>query len=232
MIERNQTHRAIEIVIIEDEEDILELIEYHLLKAGYAVTGFLSTENVKQFIEEESPALIIIDRNLPDVEGSEFVAQLREEGENIPVIFLTAKKRPKEIEEGFNRGADDYITKPFNNTELLLRVKAILRRSGVQASNRVKYRDIFINVEKQEVHIEKQLIELTPLEFNLLYTLIKHQNQTLERLFLLDKVWRNEGENINKKTVNVAIRRLKKKIDPNETKDYIASVWGVGYRLS
>jgi len=231
MIERNQTNRAIEIIIIEDEEDILELIEYHLLKAGYSVTGFLSTENVKQFLEEESPALMIVDRNLPDVEGSEFVAQLREEGENIPVIFLTAKNKPDDIEEGFTRGADDYITKPFNNKELLLRVKAILRRSGIQANNRVKYRDILINIQKQEVYIEKQLIELTPLEFNLLYTLIKHQNQTLERIFLLDEVWQDEGEKINEKTVNVAIRRLKKKIDPNETKEYIASVWGVGYRL-
>ncbi|HIO96182.1 MAG TPA: response regulator transcription factor [Campylobacterales bacterium] len=231
MIERNQTNRAIEIIIIEDEEDILELIEYHLLKAGYSVTGFLSTENVKQFLEEESPALMIVDRNLPDVEGSEFVAQLREEGENIPVIFLTAKNKPDDIEEGFTRGADDYITKPFNNKELLLRVKAILRRSGIQANNKVKYRDILINIQKQEVYIEKQLIELTPLEFNLLYTLIKHQNQTLERIFLLDEVWQDEGEKINEKTVNVAIRRLKKKIDPNETKEYIASVWGVGYRL-
>lgn len=83
----------IEIVIIEDEEDILELIEYHLNKEGYSVTGFLSTENVEQFLEEETPALMLVDRNLPGMEGSEFVAYLREMGYDIPVIFLTAKDK-------------------------------------------------------------------------------------------------------------------------------------------
>ena len=111
----------IEIVIIEDEEDILELLEYHLSKEGYSVTGFLSAENVEQFLEEENPALMIVDRNLPGVEGSEFVAQMREIGYNIPVIFLTARDKEIDLEEGFNSGGDDYMTKPFSSKELLLR---------------------------------------------------------------------------------------------------------------
>jgi len=90
---------AIEIVVIEDEEDILELIEYHLTKEGYEVTGFLSTENVERFLEEENPALMMVDRNLPGTEGSEFVAYLRSVGYDIPVIFLTAKDRESELEE-------------------------------------------------------------------------------------------------------------------------------------
>jgi DNA-binding response OmpR family regulator len=121
----------IEIVVIEDEEDILELIEYHLSTEGYAVTGFRSTENVKRFIEEESPALLIVDRNLPGVEGSEFVREIRNEGYSTPVIFLTAKDKMLDVERGFWSGGDDYITKPFKFRELLLRVKALLRRSGV-----------------------------------------------------------------------------------------------------
>ena len=92
----------IEIVIIEDEEDILELLEYHLVKEGYEVSGFLSTENVEQFLEEESPSLMIVDRNLPGMEGSEFIAYLRETGYDIPVIFLTAKDHESELEEGFH----------------------------------------------------------------------------------------------------------------------------------
>jgi len=94
--------KNIEIVIIEDEEDILELIEYHLGKEGYSVTGFLSTENVEQFLEEETPALMLVDRNLPGMEGSEFVAYLRGMGYDVPVIFLTAKDQESELEEGFN----------------------------------------------------------------------------------------------------------------------------------
>jgi DNA-binding response OmpR family regulator len=232
MIERNQSNNLIEIVVIEDEEDILELIEYHLTKEGYRVTGFLSTESVEQFLEEESVDLMIVDRNLPGVEGSEFVEKLRHKGENIPVIFLSAKNKESEIEEGFLRGADDYISKPFSYKELLLRIKAILRRSGVKESAKIKHRDILMDIRTKEVWIDNQAIELTPLEFNLLYTFIKNRDKTLERFFLLNEVWEDEGENINEKSVNVAIRRLKKKIDPHETKEYITAVWGVGYRLS
>jgi len=134
--------QSLEIVIIEDEEDILELIEYHLQKAGYATMGFLSTENVEQFLEEENPALMIVDRNLPRVEGSEFVKKLRSYGYNIPIIFLTAKDKDSDLEEGFKRGGDDYITKPFKPKELLLRVEALLRRSGATSSNKLKYRDL------------------------------------------------------------------------------------------
>ena len=91
----------IEIVVIEDEEDILELIEYHLSKEGYAVTGFLSTENVEQFLEEETPSLMLVDRNLPGMEGSEFVAHLRKVGYDIPAIFLTGKAKDFERDTGF-----------------------------------------------------------------------------------------------------------------------------------
>ena len=102
-----------EIVIIEDEEDILELLEYHLAKEGYDVTGFLSTENVEQFIEEEAPSLLLVDRNLPGIEGSEFVAYMRAIGYDTPVIFLTAKDKDEDLVDGFKRGCDDYISKPF-----------------------------------------------------------------------------------------------------------------------
>ena len=231
MVESKEGHLGIEIVVIEDEEDILELIEYHLSKEGYSVTGFLSTDRVEQFLDEESVALMIVDRNLSGVEGSQFVSSLRAKGENIPVIFLTAKDKASDIEEGFMRGGDDYITKPFSHKELLLRVKAILRRSGVSSNSRVKYRDILLDVVANEVYIDGRCVELTLLEFNLLHTFIKNQDKTLDRAFLIDEVWRGESDNINEKSVNVAIRRLKKKIDPEERKNYIVSVWGVGYKL-
>jgi DNA-binding response OmpR family regulator len=217
----------IEIVIIEDEEDILELLEYHLQKAGYQTIGFSSTQNIEQFLEEENPSLLIVDRNLPFVEGSEFIAQMREKGYDVPVIFLTAKDSDQAIDEGFLRGGDDYITKPFRMNEVLHRVRAILRRTGSTEQAKLKHRDLLLDVESETLVINEKSIKLTKMEFNLLHTFIKNPNKTLQREFLLEEV----SEESQGKTINVAINRLKNKIDPDGEKGYITSVWGVGYKL-
>ena len=224
--------KDMEILIIEDENDILELVEYHLQKEGYDTIGFKSTENVEQFLEEEDPALMIVDRNLPGKEGSEFVAHLREQGYNIPVIFLTAKDRDYELEEGFKRGGDDYINKPFKVKELLLRVEALLRRSGRNHNDKIKYRDLHMDVSRHALTIDHQPIDLTNLEFKLLYTFIKNPHQPLDRDYLRDEVWDDDSSKFNDKTINVAMNRLKKKIDPDGTKEYISPVWGIGYKLN
>ena len=223
----------IEIVIIEDEEDILELIEYHLEKEGYSVTGFLSTENVEQFLEEETPALMLVDRNLPGMEGSEFVAYLREVGYDVPVIFLTAKDKESELEEGFDAGGDDYMCKPFSPKELTLRVKALLKRSGaLQKQNRLKHKLLTIDLTKKDLFVEGQAVSLTNLEFNLLHTFMKHIDKPLTRDFLRDEVWGVDGEGVNDNAVNVAINRLKNKIDPQNEQNYFHPVWGVGYKFN
>lgn len=222
-----------EIVIIEDESDILELIEYHLQKEGYQTIGFLSTENVRQFLEEENPVLMIVDRNLPGIEGSEFVAQIREANFDIPVIFLTAKERDYQVEEGFRRGGDDYMTKPFKIKELILRVEAILRRSGIKKSDKIKYKDLYLDATRLELTVGQKQIDLTNLEFKLLYTFVKTPHQPLNRTYLRDEVWGDDDKNqFNNKTINVAMNRLKKKIDPTGEKDYFSPVWGVGYKLN
>ncbi|RUM69871.1 MAG: DNA-binding response regulator [Sulfurovum sp.] len=222
---------SIEIVIIEDEEDILELVEYHLQKSGYETMGFLSTKNVEQFLAEERPSLMIVDRNLPDIEGSEFIAMLRKNGCNIPVIFLTAKDEEIDLEEGFERGGDDYITKPFRPKELVLRVEALLRRAGAISNNKIKYRDLSLNLNNRTLMIDKTSVELTNLEFRLLYTFVKNPNTTLDRDFLRDKVWGDNSLNFNDKTINVTMNRLKKKIDSLGEKEYFLPIWGVGYKL-
>jgi len=222
---------SLEIVVVEDEEDILELIEYHLQKAGYLTMGFTSTQKVEEFIEEENPALMIIDRNLPKVEGATFVKHLRSYGYNIPVIFLTAKAKDSEIEVGFESGGDDYITKPFNPRELILRVNAILKRVGLSHTDKIKHRDILMNITTQELFVDKKLIELSHLEFRLLYTFIKKPNQVLDRDFLRDEVWREEESSFKDKSINVAINRLKKKIDPTGEKEYFLPIRSVGYKL-
>lgn len=220
------------IVIVEDEEDILELLEYNLSKEGFDTIGFLNTKNVEQVLEEESVDLLMMDRNLPGMEGSEFVASLRDKGIQTPVIYLTAKGKENDVEEGFMRGGDDYITKPFNIKEVILRIKAVLKRTKRGSDDgKIAYRDILLNLASREVKVNGKNIELTKLEFNLLLALINNQNIVLDRDYLLEHVW-GRDEFYQDRTVNVAINRLKEKIDPAKDKDYIRTVRGVGYTLN
>lgn len=218
------------IVVIEDEPDLLELLEYRLQKEGYEVFASLSTQPVEKLLEEEQPDLMLVDRNLPGVEGSEFVAKLRKEGVDVPVIFLSAKGSEDEIDEGFLRGADDYVTKPFSYRELMHRIKAVLRRSRPESQDVVRYRDIQMYPQSREVFVDGKRVDLTKREFDLLLELITHKNVVLSRDDLLERVW-GSGDEYQVKTVNVAVNRLKEKIDPDKSKNYIESVRGVGYRV-
>lgn len=219
------------ILIVEDEQDILELMEYHLSKEGFETIGFLNTKHVLTALEEEQVDLILMDRNLPGAEGSEFVESLRKRGIQTPVIFVSAKHKDEEIEQGFERGGDDYITKPFSMKELILRVKAVLRRTQKLSSDgNLAYRDISLNLAARTVLIEGKAVELTKLEFDLLHALIVNENVVLDRDYLLENVWGSD-EVYQDRTVNVAINRLKEKIDPDKSKEYIKTVRGVGYTL-
>lgn len=216
------------IVVIEDEEDILELLEYSLKKEGYDVEGFLGTTHVLQLLNEQHVDLLLVDRNLPGVEGSEFVAMLRQKGIQIPVIFLTAKTEEHHKLEGFERGADDYITKPFSIAEVMMRIKAVLKRTTPPKAT-LSHRDIIVDMTEQEVWVNERLVELTRKEFDLLCELIRNKNHVLSRESILEKVWGDES--FQDRTVDVAIKRLKEKIDPERHKNYIISVRGIGYRL-
>jgi len=219
------------ILIVEDEEDILELMEFNLSREGFETMGFLNTKSILQVLEEENVDLILMDRNLPGAEGSEYVASLRKKGIDTPVIFISAKDKDEDVEQGFERGGDDYLTKPFSMKELILRVKAILRRTQKTSTQEtLSYRDIVLNLASRTVKISDEIIELTKLEFDLLHALISNQNVVLDRDTLLDEVWGGD-EVYQDRTVNVAINRLKEKIDPDKSKDYIKTVRGVGYTL-
>ena len=213
------------ILIIEDNEDILELEELHLIKAGFDVLGFTNTKGVLKALEEEDVALMIVDRNLPNVEGSEFVKELRELGYNMPVIFVTAKDSDENVQEGFLRGGDDYIKKPFNMNELVLRVKAHIARY-VGVSNKIKYKKLLLDTDSTSAILNEKPIKLTNLEFKLLLYLIKNKNRVVPREELIDEVWQ---ENVSFKSVNMAISRLKSKLEKDDT--YIEAVRGVGYRV-
>lgn len=222
------------ILIVDDDNDVLELLEYTLRSAGYDVLGFLNTKHVREVLAQEKIDLILMDRSLPDIEGSLYVEMLRSKNINIPVIFLSGKDSQDDIKSGFLKGADDYITKPFDVEELLLRVKAVLRRSNTQTVDVVEdlqYKDISLDLNLQKVTIRDQDISLTKLEAALLKLLIQNRGRVLDRDYLLKQVWKN-SENIHQKTVNVAIKRLKEKIDPSNNKEYIKTIRGVGYMMA
>ncbi|QSZ42722.1 response regulator [Sulfurimonas aquatica] len=220
------------IVIVEDEEDLLDLLEYNLSKEGFDVVGFLNTKTVETLLEEEEIDLIIMDRNLPGVEGSEYIQSLRDNGIQTPVIYLSAKDSDSEVEEGFLRGGDDYMTKPFNMKELILRIKSILRRTVKSTSQgSIRHKDLLLDMDARTLMVDEMVVEITKLEFDLLYEFILNKNTILDRDYLLQNVWKNSEQN-QYKTVNVAITRLKDKIDPQKTKNYIQTIRGIGYKLS
>ncbi len=206
------------IAIIEDEEDLLELLEFNLQNEGYDVVGFLNTKRVKQFLEEETPDLMIMDRNLPGVEGLNFVQNLKEEGYNIPVIFLTAKTKEENILEGFEAGADDYITKPFSMKELIARVKAVLKRNNKEMDV-LSYKSAKLNLKNHTLTIDGQNINLTNSEFTLLKCFFENPNKVFSKPEIADIL------EISEKSVNVAVSRL------NHKTELLESIRGVGYKL-
>ena len=216
------------ILIVEDEEDILELLEYNLQKEGYETAGFLTIDkNVRNILNEEQVDLIIMDRNLPGIEGTSFINEIKQQGYMNPVIYVTAKDKDEDIIEGFDSHADDYITKPFNVKELCARVKAVMKRTSKDIDI-LKIKDIVYKASNKKFYIDENEIDLTHLEHDLLLEFIKNKDILMTREHLLNSVWQDSFEK-KEKTVNVAIKRLKAKIDPDGKKDYIRSIRGEGY---
>jgi len=215
------------ILIVDDEEDILDLLDYTLSSAGYDTITCIDTTNVRDILDEENISLILMDRNLPGVEGSLFIEKIRSEGYNQPVIYVSAKDLSDDIVEGFERGGDDYITKPFNVNELKARVSALIRRTS-KTQDVLKHKDITYNASNKSFNIAGEDIKLTHLEHDLLLEFMKNVDILLSRNTLLDSVW-GDSEGKQLKTVNVAIKRLKEHIDPRNEKNYIQAVRGEGY---
>lgn len=216
------------ILIVEDEEDILELLEYTLQKEGHETIGFTKVNQaLEDIFEEESIDLVLMDRNLPGIDGTSFIQSIKKKGINVPVIYVTAKDKEEDILKGFESHADDYITKPFNLKELCARVKAILKRTKKDVEL-LKVKDILYKKSNKKFYIDDEEVELTHLEHDLFLEFIKNRDILLSREHLLDAVWEDAYDK-KLKTVNVAVKRLKAKIDPEGHKEYIKSIRGEGY---
>jgi len=217
------------ILIVDDEEDIAELISDVLEDIGYKthiVNDGISAINEVQNTKYD---LILLDIMMPNISGIETCAKIRDIV-SCPIIFVTAKNNLEDKINGLNIGADDYITKPFETSELIARVKAHLRRENrnIEVKSKIiKIGDIEINKENYEVKKENKKVMLSTKEFELLSYLMENAGKVLSKEEIYNSVWQTEYGDIG--TVAVNIKSLRKKLDPNE--EYIITIWGLGYKF-
>jgi len=220
------------ILIIEDEKDIVDLVAYHLLQAGFSVTSALNGPSGLEKARKERPSLVILDLMLPGMDGKDICRSLKSNPltKSIPILMLTAKTEEMDRVIGFELGADDYVTKPFSPRELILRVKVILRRKevGQEVEKIIQIANLLIDTDRHHVSINKSPINLTFTEFKLLVELASKRGRVQTREHLLDKVWGYTYEGYAR-TVDTHIRRLRKKL--GSLGDSIETIRGVGYRF-
>jgi DNA-binding response OmpR family regulator len=220
------------ILVVDDERDLLELVAYHLTNAGYKVVTAATGGEALERAREKPPELIVLDILLPDLPGLE-VCRILKSGERtrgIPVIFLTAKNEEIDRVVGFELGADDYVSKPFSPRELVLRVRALLKRRRGEEGGRppLVAGELRLDRDRHEVTIGGRPIDLTATEFKLLAHLMDNPGRALTRDQLLDSVWGTEAF-VTDRTIDTHVKRLRAKL--NAMGDRVETVRGIGYRF-
>jgi DNA-binding response OmpR family regulator len=219
------------VLIVEDEASIASFVSLYLKNAGYGVKTAASGSEALAQATAETPSLIILDLNLPDIDGIEVCRRLRKTSD-VPILMLTARDEDVDKIIGLEVGADDYLTKPFNPRELVARVKSVLRRSGSDRkdleSATLRHGDLLVDAGRREVHVGEEEIQLAPKEFDLLWELLDHRGLVLTRDQLLERVWGYTFAG-DTRTVDVHVRQLRRKLGEASP---IVTVWGVGYKVS
>jgi DNA-binding response OmpR family regulator len=219
------------ILVVEDETSIASFVSAYLRNAGYTVKTAASAQTALIQLAGETPALVILDLNLPDGDGVELCRRIRKTSD-VPILMLTARDEDIDKIIGLEVGADDYMTKPFNPRELVARVKSILRRAAPERrrteSEELTHGDLTINAGKREVHVGEEEIRLAPKEFDLLWELLDHRGIVLTRDQLLERVWGYTFAG-DTRTVDVHVRQIRRKLGDASP---IVTVWGVGYKVA
>ena len=219
------------ILVVDDEELLVKGIRFNLQNEGYTVlTGFNGLEAL-EIAQSQQPDLIILDVMMPEMDGLTACAKIREFS-NVPIILLTAKADDMDKLIGFDHGADDYLTKPFNILELKARIRALLRRAGAastQAANILSIGTVTLDLDARNAYRSGVLADLTAKEFDMIELLMRNPNRVYSREALLDTLWTYEYRS-DIRTVDVHIRRLREKLEENPAEPkYIITKWGVGY---
>ena len=225
---------SLKILIIEDEPDIRKNLEYNLSREGYSVLTAASIAEAEQLIYSNNLSLILLDLMLPDGSGLDLCKKMKSDPDvqNLPIIILTAKDDEVDKVVGFELGADDYVTKPFSVRELILRIKAVLKR-GENKKDIVEidrqFGDLKIDIDSHEVFVDGELVNLTALEFKLLIQLVDRRGRVQSREQLLADVWGYSAE-VTTRTVDTHIKRLREKL--GTMGKYVQTIRGVGYKFS
>ena len=221
------------ILVVDDEEDILELLQYNLARDGYAVTCVATGERAMESVRKHPPDLVVLDLMLPGIDGLEICRRLKGDAatREIPVVMLTAKGEEADIVAGLELGADDYVTKPFSPRVLSARLKAVLRRrtSGVtDDSATITVDDLAVDPGRHEVHVKGKPVSLTFTEFRILHFLCRRPGWVFTRYQIVDGV-QGQDTVVTDRSVDVHIVSLRRKLGPCGS--YIETVRGVGYRF-
>ncbi|WP_029904501.1 response regulator transcription factor [Prevotella sp. 10(H)] len=225
-------NKNISILIVDDEPDIREILQFNLQNEGYNIDLAESAEQAAKMLTPKH-RLILLDVMMGGISGFKFADQLRKEGNNTPIIFLTAKDTENDMLTGFSIGGDDYIAKPFSIKEVVARVRSVLKRTENQDktsdNNILNVNNLEIDFDTKTVTVDKEMVELTKTEFNILVLLVENSGRIFSRADILDKAWKDDGI-VLERTVDVHIARLRKKI--GEYGDYIINRTGYGYTFN
>jgi len=219
------------ILVIEDDANISKLIAYNLEKAGYECALALTGEEALEVLKKQNVHFVVLDIMLPGMDGLEVCRALKQDNKhkNIPIIMLTAKGEEVDRIVGLELGADDYMVKPFSPRELVLRIKAILRRGSIEETRKevIKAGGLIVDTAKHKVIVNQKEVELTPMEFKLLLALVERRGRVQTRERLLSDVWDIHAE-IDTRTIDTHVKRLREKI--GKLGNLIETVRGLGYR--
>jgi two-component system, OmpR family, response regulator RegX3 len=221
------------VLLVDDEEPLCTSLSFTLKKEGYDVTCAGDGPSALELAREQSPDVILLDVMLPGLDGVEVCRRIRADSD-VPILMLSAKDQEIDKVVGLEIGADDYITKPFSTRELLARMKAVMRRypgEAAQGRGLLETGPVLINLDRHEVQVRGERIDLSPKEFRLLHALVASRGRALSRDELIETVWGNEFMG-DLKTLDVHVRWLREKIeeDPSDPK-HIQTIRGVGYRF-
>ena len=222
------------ILVVEDDQSISDLISLHLKKNNFEYLVVHNGEDALSHLDTFMHDFVILDWMIPGLSGLEVLRRIRnkQEYKNLPILMLTAKNSEQDKIISFESGLDDYITKPFLPSELIARVKAILKRTSQsnQDQENLIFNEIKINTVQKKAYRGDRRLNLGPTEFNILFFLLKNKQRVFSREQILNKIWPNQV-NVELRTVDVHIRRLRKELNKNEEKDIIRTVRSAGYSL-
>ncbi len=221
------------ILVVDDEETIREVVRRYLEREGFEVSEAIDGPSALARLSDECFDLMILDWMLPGMDGAAIAARVRQESE-LPIVMLTARGEVHDRIEGLERGVDDYVVKPFSPRELVLRVRAILRRAeeaALSSADSIELHGVLLDPAARTVSVQEQQVSLTAKEFELLHFLMRHPRQVFSRDQLLDRVWGYEFYG-DPSTVTVHIRRLREKIEHDPSNPVrLLTVWGAGYKF-